>query len=173
MSTGRVVLIVLGTLVGLLGLALAAGGGFLLWTDLTQREDGYLTTPTERFAASSYALTREKLEVDTGGSSWAWNEDWLGSVRIRAESATGKPVFIGIAREPEVARYLGRVARSDVEDIDIDPFLVRHRQTAAAAPPEPPTDQVFWAASAWAEGRQTLTSEVRNGDWSAVLINAD
>jgi hypothetical protein len=173
MSTGRVVLIVLGSLVGLLGLALAAGGGFLLWTDLTQREDGYLTTPTERFAASSYALTREKLEVDTGGSSWAWNEDWIGNVRIRAESATAKPVFIGVARESDVARYLGRVGRSNVEDIDLDPFRVTYRQSPGSAPERPPTDQNFWAASASGEGRQTVTWEVRDGDWSVVLMNAD
>jgi hypothetical protein len=38
LSTGRVILIVLGSIVALLGLGLAAGGGFLLWTDLTQRE---------------------------------------------------------------------------------------------------------------------------------------
>src|SRR3954447_16031064 len=173
MSTGRVVLIVLGSLVALLGVALAAAGGFLLWTDLTQREDGYLTTPTERFATSTYALTREKLQVDAGGSSWIWNEDWLGTVRIRAASATGKPVFIGIAREPDVARYLGRVARSDVEDIDLDPFRVTYRQSPGAAPAEPPTDQDFWAASASGEGRQTVTWEVRDGDWAVVLMNAN
>jgi len=63
LSTGRVVLIVLGSIVALIGLALAAGGGFLLWVDRTQREGGYLTTPTERFATSTYALTRERLEA--------------------------------------------------------------------------------------------------------------
>ena len=51
MSAGRVALIVLGSVVALLGLGLAAGGGFLLWADRTQREGGYLTTPTERLEA--------------------------------------------------------------------------------------------------------------------------
>ena len=40
MSAGRVILIVLGSIGVLVGLALAAGGGFLLWADRMQREDG-------------------------------------------------------------------------------------------------------------------------------------
>src|SRR6266545_542985 len=58
MSAGRVVLIVLGSIGALLGLALLVGGGVLLWSDRTQREDGYVTTSTERFATSTYAHTR-------------------------------------------------------------------------------------------------------------------
>jgi len=173
LSTGRVILIVLGSIVALLGLGLAAGGSFLLWTDLTQRDGGYLTTPTERFGTSTYALTREKLEVDAGGSDWIWNDNWLGKVRIRAEGASAKPLFIGIGPEPAVAGYLGRVAHADVEDIDLDPFRVTYRQVAGAAPKRPPTAQNFWAASASGQGRQTVTWEVREGDWSVVLMNAD
>jgi hypothetical protein len=158
--------------VALLGLGLAAGGGFLLWADRTQRESGYLTTPTERFATSTYALTRERLEADAGGAR-IWNEDWLGKVRIRGEGAAAKPLFIGIGPEAAVAGYLGRVAHADVEEIDFDPFRVEYRQIAGDAPRRPPTGQNFWAASASGEGRQTLTWEVRKGDWSVVLMNAD
>jgi hypothetical protein len=160
--------------VALLGLGLAAGGGFLLWTDLTQREGGYLTTPTKRFATSStYALTRERLEVDAGGSNWIWNENWLGKVRIRAEGVSAKPLFVGIGPEAAVAGYLGRVAHADVEDINFDPFRVTYRSIAGGAPRRPPTAQNFWAASASGEGRQTVTWRVRDGDWSVVLMNAD
>ena len=57
-SAGRVILILLGGIGVLFGLALMAGGGFLLWTDRTQRDDGYLTTPTERFATPTYEIGR-------------------------------------------------------------------------------------------------------------------
>jgi hypothetical protein len=173
LSAGRVILIVLGSIVGLLGLGLAAVGGFLLWADRTQREGGYLTTQTERFATSTYALTRERLEVDAGGPNWIWNENWLGKVRIRGEGASAKPLFIGIGPEAAVAGYLGRVAHADVEDIDVDPFRVDYRQIAGAAPRGPPTAQSFWAASASGQGRQSVTWKVRDGDWSVVLMNAD
>jgi hypothetical protein len=173
LSAGRVILIVLGSIVGLLGLGLAAVGGFLLWADRTQREGGYLTTQTERFATSSYALTRERLEVDAGEPNWIWNDNWLGKVRIRGEGASAKPLFIGIGPEAAVAGYLGRVAHADVEDIDVDLFRVDYRQIAGAAPRGPPTAQSFWAASASGQGRQSVTWKVRDGDWSVVLMNAD
>jgi hypothetical protein len=70
-------LIVLGSIVALIGLGLAAGGGFLLWADRTQPEGGYLTTPTE--TTSNYALTRERLEADAGGAR-IWNDDWQMSL---------------------------------------------------------------------------------------------
>ncbi len=116
--------------------------------------------------------------MDAGGSDWIWNDNWLGKVRIRAEGASAKSLFIGIGPEPAVAGYLGRgylgrVAHADVEDIEIDPFRVTYRQVAGAAPGRPPTAQNFWAASASGPGSQTVTWKVRDGDWSVVLMNAD
>jgi hypothetical protein len=172
-SAGRVVLIVLGSIGVLFGLALMAGGGFLLWADRTQRDDGYLTTPTERFATPTYALTRTRLEADTQGEGWVLNEGWFGRVRIRAESPGDKTLFVGIGPQAEVARYLGDVAHANVQDIDFDPFHATYLSVSGDAPQEPPTDQTFWAASASGVGQQTLSWKVRDGDWSVVLMNAD
>ena len=173
MSTGRVILIVLGSIGVLFGLALLAGGGFLLWADRTQRDDGYLTTPTERFATPTYALTRTRLEVDTDGARWVLNDSWFGKVRIRGESAGEKTLFMGIGPEAAVAKYLGPVAHANVEDIDFDPFRVTYLPITGGAPQGPPTEQHFWAASASGVGTQTLTWKVREGDWSVVLMNSD
>jgi hypothetical protein len=172
-SAGRVLLIVLGSIGVLFGLAVLAGGGFLLWADRTQRDDGYLTTPTERFATPTYALTRSRLEVDTEGAKWVLNEDWFGKIRIRGESTDEKTVFIGIGPQADVARYLGTVAHANVQDVDFDPFRATYLPIAGGAPQGPPTDQGFWAASASGVGTQTLTWKVRDGDWSVVLMNAD
>jgi hypothetical protein len=172
-SAGRVILIVLGSIGVLFGLALLAGGGFLLWADRTQREDGYLTTSTERFATPTYALTRTRLEVDTDGAGWVLNDSWFGKVRIRGESADEKTLFIGVGPEAAVAKYLGSVAHASVEDIDFDPFRVKYLPIAGGAPQGPPTEQRFWAASASGAGTQTVTWKVREGDWSVVLMNAD
>jgi hypothetical protein len=173
MSAGRVILIVLGSIGVLFGVAVLAGGGFLLWTDRTQREDGYLTTPTERFATPTYALTRSRLEVDTEGAKWVLNENWFGKIRIRGESADEKTLFIGIGPQADVARYLGTVAHANVQDVDFDPFRVTYLPISGGAPEGPPTEQGFWAASASGVGTQTLTWKVRDGDWSVVLMNAD
>ena len=158
MSAGRVGLIALGSIGALLGLALLAGGGFLLWADRTQRDDGYLTTPTERFTTSTYALTRTRLEVDADGPDWLWNDNWSGKIRIRGESAPGgKLLFIGIGPEAAVAQYLGSVVHANVEDIEFDPFRVKYLPITGGAPQGPPTEQRFWAASASGVGTQTLT----------------
>jgi hypothetical protein len=174
-SAGRIVLVVLASIGILLGLGVLAGGGFLLWADRTQREDGYLTTPTERFATSTYALTRSRVAIDDSDwPDWLWNNSWFGKVRIRAEgAAAGKPLFIGIGPEAAVDRYLGRVAHAEVDDIELDPFRVKYRPAAGSRPRNPPTAQDFWVASASGAGRQTVTWKVRDGDWSAVLMNAD
>jgi hypothetical protein len=173
MSAGRVILIVLGSIGVLFGLALLAGGGFLLYADRTQRDDGYLTTPTERFATPTYALTRTRLELDTEGEGWVLNESWFGNVRIRGESSGDKTLFIGIGPQAEVARYLATVAHANVQDLDFDPFHVTYLPVTGGAPQGPPTEQSFWAASASGVGTQTLTWKVRDGDWSAVLMNAN
>jgi len=173
MSAGRVILIVLGSIGVLFGLALLAGGGFLLWADRTQREDGYITTPTERFATPTYALTRTRLEVDTDGAGWVLNDSWFGKVRIRGESGGGKTLFMGIGPEAAVAKYLGPVAHANVEEIDFDPFRVTYLPVTGGTPQGPPTEQRFWAASASGVGTQTLTWKVREGDWSVVLMNSD
>ena len=173
MSAGRVILIVLGSIGVLFGIALLAGGGFLLWADRTQRDDGYLTTPTERFATPTYALTRTRLEVDTDRAGWVLNDSWFGKVRIRGESAGGKTLFMGIGPEAAVAKYLGPVAHANVEEIDFDPFRVTYLPVTGGTPQGPPTEQRFWSASASGVGTQTLTWKVREGDWSVVLMNSD
>ena len=173
MSAGRVILIVLGGIGVLVGLALMAAGGFLLWADRTQRDDGYLTTPTERFATPSYALTRTRLEVDTHGADWVVNESWFGKIRIRGESTAGKTLFIGIGPAADVSKYLGDVAHANLQDLEFDPFRATYFPITGGAPKGRPTDQRFWAASASGVGTQTLTWKVRDGDWSVVLMNAD
>jgi hypothetical protein len=173
MSAGRVALIVLGSIGVLFGLAVMAGGGFLLRADRTQRDDGYLTTPTERSATPTYALTRTRLTVDTEGPGWVLNDNWFGKVRIRGESPGSKTLFMGVGPQAEVAKYLATVAHANVQDIDFDPFRATYLSVTGGAPEAPPTEQHFWAASASGVGTQTLTWKVRDGDWSVVLMNAD
>lgn len=63
MRPGRIVLLVLGALSALLGLGLLAGAGVAGWANYQQRDNGYFTTPSGRFAADSYALTSPASEL--------------------------------------------------------------------------------------------------------------
>src|SRR5688500_19503874 len=97
-SAGRIVLVVLGSIVALLGAAVLAAGGVLLWADRTERDDdGFLTTPTERFERDSYAIVSENidfLEAETG-SDWVISEGILGDVRLRGASVDDREGFVG------------------------------------------------------------------------------
>src|SRR4051794_21234677 len=93
-TAGRIALMVVGSLLGLVGLAAAVGGGFGLWATTQRDSDGYLMTSSERFATGGYALASTSLEVSTDVPSFLYGEGWLGTVRVRGHSAgPGRPLF--------------------------------------------------------------------------------
>ena len=172
MSAGRVILIVLGSIGVLLGLALLAGGGFLLWADRTQREDGYLTTPTERFATPTYALTRTRLESRYRRSRLGPERQLVrqGSDprrecrrRRRSSWASGRrrllPSTWGLSptRMSRTSTSIPSESRT-FRSREARP-KGRRRSSASGRPPPP------------GSGTQTLTWKVREGDWSVVLMN--
>jgi hypothetical protein len=174
-SVGHILLVVFGSLVSLLAIALLAAGGTALWADLTQRDDdGYLTTPTEPFETQTFAITSESIDLlEAGaGAEWLLSEDVLGNVRITGESSGGD-VFVGIGDSGDVEGYLGGVERDEVRDIDSDPFSVEYRRVPGGEPPGPPGEQDIWAASASGPGEQSAVWEAESGEWAVVVMNAD
>jgi len=166
-GAGRVALIVVGSIAALLALASLAGGCAGIAVDRTQRDDdGFLMSPTESFSTAAYAIVSESVDVNVDGPDWA-AKSFLGTVRIRSESE--RPLFVGIARDTEVAAYLGAVERSVVTEID-EP---RYSNRQGGAPESSPEDQTFWAASTAGAGEETLEWEPEDGSWSAVVMNAD
>jgi hypothetical protein len=175
-SIGHVLLVVFGSIVSLLGVALLGAGGTALWADLTQRdEDGFLTTPTEPFETETFAITSESIDLLEGGEGGEWllTEGVLGNVRITGQSTDGGDVFIGIGATDEVEAYLEGVEHDEVRDIDFEPFSVDYRRFRGGEPAEPPGEQDFWAAAASGSGRQSAVWEAESGDWTIVLMNAD
>jgi Domain of unknown function (DUF4389) len=164
---GGVVLLVLGSIAALLAFALLAGGCAAVVLDRTQRDDdGFLMTPTEDFSTATYAIVSQNADLDLDGPDWA-TTDFFGTARIRSESE--RPVFVGIAREADVAGYLGGVERAVVTEVDEAEYSERR----GGAPEGRPADQTFWAASATGAGEQTLEWEPEDGSWNVVLMNAD
>jgi Domain of unknown function (DUF4389) len=167
---GRIALVVVGTIAGLLALVLLVGGCALVVVDQTQRDDdGFLMSPTQDFSTPTYAVVSESADLDTEGAEWAL-DTFLGTVRIRSES--DRPVFVGIGPADEVTRYLGGVERDEVDDLDNsgDPEYSRR---SGGAPTAPPDNETFWVASTAGAGEQTLDWEPEDGDWRAVVMNED
>lgn len=114
-ATNRIVPLVFGTIALLVALALLAGGGVAVW-GLSQRDgSGYFTTGSYRISTQSYAFASDGLDIgpDTSGGIGEF-----ATVRIQAGSA--RPVFIGIGRADDVARYLAQVEHAQVTDLDTD-----------------------------------------------------
>ena len=165
---GRVLLLVLGSIAAIFALGTLAGGCALVAIDQTQRDDdGFVMSPSEDFSSSTYAIVSENAELDTEGAEWALDA-FLGTVRVRSESE--RPVFVGIARESDVARYLGDVERDVISDLEDEP---RYEREDGGAPAGPPGDETFWAAKTSGTGEQTIQWDPEDGDWQLVLMNED
>jgi hypothetical protein len=160
-------------LAGLLSLGLLAAGGLLLWGDSQKDDQGYLSTRTERFATNTYALTTDNLDIDLDDADWLIDRDRFGTVRLTVDPSGSKPVFVGVARTAEAARYLSGTGHELVTDIEYAPFSADYRRLDGKRKPAAPADQRFWEASAHGSGRQTLTWDVDDGDWSIVVMNED
>jgi hypothetical protein len=169
-TAGRVVLVVVGVVVGIVAFGLLAGGCALVAVDQTQRDDdGFLMSPTEEFASPTFAIVSKSADIGSEGGERALDA-FLGDVRIRSESEL--PVFVGIGPAADVDRYVAGVAHDVVDDLDSDgdPEYVRR---SGRAPSAPPGEQRFWVASASGAGEQTLEWNPEDGDWRAVVMNAD
>ena len=177
MKAGRIVLLVVGALLALVGFGLLAGGVGALVGYATQRDDdGFFRTPEVRLASPTYAIVSDgiDLEASPGPSDWLIDRGGLGTVKLALEATDAEPpVFAGIGPSRDVAAYLEGVSRDQIRDIDLNPDRVRYRPLGGDAVPAPPEEQTFWAAQATTSETTDLTWEVESGDWTVVVMNAD
>jgi hypothetical protein len=172
-TAGRLVALILGILLLLPALGLLAGGGVLLWADRSHRTDGFLTSGSESFTSSGYALTSERIHLATG-PSWLPLSAALGKARLQVTGVDpGRAVFVGIAPVAAVDGYLSGVHHTLVKDIGSTVGPDAQVTIPGGAPSGPPTEQTFWTAQVSGTGRQQLTWTPAQGDWSLVVMNAD
>jgi hypothetical protein len=172
----RVMLLILGSLIALIGFGFAAAGASVGWATATQRDDdGFFTTSTERFRSDSYAITSDKIDLgDPGPDDW-WADRDLATVRVTADNSSSGDLFIGIGPEADVEAYLADVPHDEVTDVDFRPFSADYRREnpAGTASPAPPQDQTFWVAQSAGVATQAITWDLEPGRWAIVVMNAD
>lgn len=155
----------------LIGIVLLLGGLALIAAHAFARDDdGYYTTDTERLETDSYAITSGEIDLGADPVDWA-PEELLGTVRIRVESTSGRPAFIGIAPESDVDSYLGGVEHAEVTDVEDGE--VRYEEQPGGAPERRPGAEDFWVVESESAGDQSLEWDVESGIWSIVVMNAD
>ena len=151
MSAGKVLLLVFGTFVTLVALALLAAGGAGLWAQTTQRdEDGFFTTgdPALRVTGVCDRVGGGGALMDDDIPDWLDVGD-LATVRVVATGTEpDAEIFIGIARARAVSAYLAGVARSQIRGYRLGarstrstgswPAISRSRASRRTSPSGPP-----------------------------------
>src|SRR3954452_15297725 len=152
-GAGRIVALVVGVLLLLPGIGLLAGGGALLWADNSHRtSDGYLTSDSQTFETSGFALTSDRVDLSTG-ADWVPVSSTLGTARFSVTAADpDTDVFIGIAPAADVSGYLDGVDRTVVDDLGADVGTSGQTQVDGGPPSGPPGDETFWTAQASGTG---------------------
>ena len=167
----RIASTIAASLAGLLSIGLLLAGGLLLWGDSRKDDQGYISTASHRFVTDTAALATDNLDLD--GLDTVVNRDHYGTIRVQVDPRTDKPMFVGIAPTKDVDRYLEGTSHALVTDISYSPFHANYADQPGSARPAAPASEHFWATSAHGAGRQTLTWDVKDGDWSVVVMNAD
>jgi hypothetical protein len=178
MSTGRIVGIVIGSLVLLTGLAcILGGGGVLVAERVLADESGYVSLRSRTVEQDAHAVVAPIL---IEGSSWFWRQ-YAVTLRldVTGRGADAEPLFIGLADRVDVDRYLGGVQTAKVRSLHFPEGnpqtrpLLRYEVTTGTIVPEAPTAQRFWLESASGTKAQSLEWRLEAGDYSLVLMNAD
>ena len=175
MKPGRVAMLVVGSLFILPGIgAVLGGGGLAAAYALGRDDDGFFSTSLDRVETATVAVTAERLDFGAEPGSPDWIVDALDTdIRLRVANAdSGREVFVGIAAQSDVDRYLAGVAHDEVRSLEHDRSPVyRHRAGDIAV--APPSDQDFWIERATGLGTQQVIWNATSGRWAVVVMNAD
>jgi len=177
-SAGRILGIVVGGLVLLVGMGLLLGGGGVLVAERVLADaEGFVSLRSASISQDAYAVVAPaRIEA----APWFW---WRHAVTLRlvvgGRGAEGKPMFVGLAERVDVERYLNGVSYAEVRRLGVDgadrprqPRLQYRTSTGTTIPPAPAT-QAFWLATASGAKTQLLEWRIEPGDYCVVLMNAD
>jgi len=171
-TTGRIVMLVSGSIVALMSLGLILGGVALTVVERTSRDGGYLTSSTVSLVTGGSAITSERITLGQIDRGVSYPSGLLDTARIRVTATDpARAVFVGVGPTASVDAYLAGVAYSTVNAIGVNgTTYVQHPGSTTVALPG---QQGFWTARVSGTGTQALTWVPTTGDWTIVVMNAD
>lgn len=172
----------------LIGAVLVLIGLFLVWggiAPLTESPDadGYymsdpftLDRPSSAVVATDMDLLRGRWETLTEESFAEMFMATPNDIRMQGIASEDDAIFLGIAPTSAVNEYLDGVAYEEITEWNADQAAiveVEYTSFEGTVPPAPPRGETFWAVSASGMETQTLDWTIEDGDWTAVVMNAD
>lgn len=158
----RAILIIVGIIVLLMGLAVGCAGGAVA---TVVGSDGKYDWAVGTASSQGYAIVFNQFEVTGTGQQ---NAKQFVDFTVGAHSANGKTLFIGLAPAAEISKYLAGVPHDVITEVTSGKAVTIPGDTA----PKTPADQSFWSAKATSlDPSVSLLSTV--GPQSLVVMNAD
>ncbi|MEP7763936.1 DUF4389 domain-containing protein [Sanguibacter sp. 25GB23B1] len=171
-SPGRVVALVVGSVLVLTGLGMGGTAVALTVVDSGARDrDGFLMSDPRAFDSRTHAITSQSVRLHSDAPGDFLPGRLLGDARLTAAPADGAELFLGIGPTPDVERYLAEVDHETVTGFDDG--KPEYGARPGSTTPDPPSGQTFWVVEDTGPGEVTITWELADGDWTAVLMNAD
>ena len=163
---------------GMIAIALASlalvGAAGLLDVHNGQRDDaGYYRSAAVGISSNGYAISSAGLDIGSLSAAETFVANRLFErVRMSASTTTGKPIFIGLARQSDLEAYLSGSARTVVSDVRDDHTAITH-DLAGGALRGAPARQSFWRVQASGRGEVSIDWKIGSGRWALAVLNAD
>ncbi|MDF2746280.1 MAG: hypothetical protein K0S98_564 [Propionibacteriaceae bacterium] len=172
-TAGRIVALILGSLLLVASAGIGIGGATLAVANATSRDDaGFLMSERRALSTDTYAIASSNLRLADGPAAEV-PERWVGTAKVQITSQDASQVFLGIAATRDAEAYLRGVAHATVVDIPPRPAAPVYSTTPGSAPQTAPTDAQIWVAQSVGAGTHSVTFPLESGDWTVVVMNAD
>jgi len=159
---------IVGAIIVVSGLLTAISGGVLLALfgsgNVLSSGSHVVSTPTTALVADMGTIT------NTNGFEYVTGTPTLN---LTVDSFGGAPVFVGVARAEDVARYLSGAAIERIDDFNLSPFHLNTVVRDGAQSIGTPAEQNFWVATAQSATGADLDWAIQNGHYQLVIMNAD
>jgi hypothetical protein len=157
----RFVRFLLGLLLALLGLAVAVVGAFAAF---------WLVGPDDTVYAGEQTLTSKGLAI----ASTPQLLDRHGpTLHVKAHSADGSPVFVGVARDLDVASYLKTTDHTSLTQVEYPIALTTQDKKGTTDPLTAPNTLDWWSVKANGPGTQSIAWPIEDGPYDVVIMRAD
>lgn len=157
----RFVRFLLGLVLALLGLAVAVVGAFAAF---------WLVGPDDTVYAGEQSLASKGLAI---ASTPELLDRHGPTLHVKAHSADGSPVFVGVARDLDVASYLKNKAYTSLAQVEYPIALTTQERKGTTDPLTAPNTLDWWSAKANGPGTQSVAWPIEDGPYDVVIMRAD